>query len=70
MPALDFANPLHTFSSNLTYTATKDCYLFGGFNNDVGRTVKINNTPIICPTSSGADHRVIFPCTNYRLGML
>ena len=30
MLALDFANPLYSFSStNLTYTATEDCYLFG-----------------------------------------
>lgn len=30
MPALDFANPLHTFSANnLSYTATKECYLCG-----------------------------------------
>ena len=30
MPTLDYSNPLHTFSSNnLSYTATKDCYLVG-----------------------------------------
>lgn len=30
MPALNFASPLHTFTSSaLTYTATKDCYLYG-----------------------------------------
>lgn len=30
MPVLDFANPLHTFSTNnLSYTATKDCYIAG-----------------------------------------
>lgn len=31
MPELDFANPLHSFNSsgNRSYTAVKDCYLFG-----------------------------------------
>lgn len=28
MPILDFANPLHTFSSVLTYTASRECYLW------------------------------------------
>lgn len=32
MPVLNFANPLHTFSSgNLSYTTTKTCYLCGTF---------------------------------------
>ena len=32
MPALDFANPLHTFSSaSKTFTATEECYLYGVF---------------------------------------
>lgn len=44
MPHLDFANPLHTFSSgNLTYTATKECYLFG----------------ILTPPSSGSSNITI-----------
>ena len=30
MPSLNFANPLHTFSTgNLSYTAVKTCYLLG-----------------------------------------
>lgn len=30
MPTLDYSTPLHTFSSgNLSYTATKECYLVG-----------------------------------------
>jgi hypothetical protein len=30
MPTLDYAHPLHTFSSgNLTYTVSQDCYLVG-----------------------------------------
>ena len=32
IPLLKYSTPLHTFSSgNLTYTATKDCYLLGTF---------------------------------------
>lgn len=29
MPSLNYSTPLHTFSGNLTFTATKECYLFG-----------------------------------------
>lgn len=46
MPVLDFANPLHTFSSvNLTYTATKECYVLGRM---VGSAnlLKINNVSV------------------------
>lgn len=48
MPKLNFANPLHTFSSgNLSYTATKDCYLCGGIfvgSGGTQRTVVIDGT--------------------------
>lgn len=48
MPQLDFANPLHTFSAdNLTYTATKDCYLCGTLNPrsaSAGTDLYIDNT--------------------------
>lgn len=45
MPALDFANPLHTFSSgNLSYTATQECYLCGDVNG--GGIVNINGVGI------------------------
>lgn len=34
IPILKYSAPLHTFSSgNLSYTATKDCYLLGSFPN-------------------------------------
>ena len=29
MPVLNYAHPLHTFSSTLTYTTTKECWLVG-----------------------------------------
>ncbi len=49
MPTLDFASPLHTFSSgNLTFTATKECYLAGSLttvNNQVN-TLSINGTNV------------------------
>ena len=69
MPVLDFANPIHTFSSgNLSYTATGICYLFGGFNNDVGRTITINGTQILNPTSNADDHRTIIPLLKLHAG--
>lgn len=43
---LDYANPLHTFSSgNLTYTATEDCYLCGSIGQD-NATLTINGTQV------------------------
>lgn len=42
---LDYANPLHSFTANnLTYTATKRCWLVGALSNT--RTVTINGTYI------------------------
>lgn len=42
MPTLDYSNPLHTFlSGNLSYTATKDCYLVGS--TSASATLTINN---------------------------
>lgn len=47
MPLLDFAHPLHTFNSALTYTARKTCYLLGTINGvNTNTIVNINNTPI------------------------
>ena len=46
MPLLDFANPLHTFSSSGSYTATKECYLCGTFTSD-NTTLKINSTTVM-----------------------
>ena len=46
MPILDYAHPLHQFTSgNLSYTATGDCYLLG-YNRDTGAGVEINGTRI------------------------
>lgn len=48
MPVLDYANPLHTFSTgNLTYTATKDCYIMGNLGpSGTACTLKINGTDV------------------------
>jgi hypothetical protein len=49
MPTLDFANPLHNFASTLTYTARKECYLYGQIGNfalGVSCDITINNTSV------------------------
>jgi len=50
MPLLDFANPLHKFTSNnLTYTAVKDCYLCGSITSAASTSnqiITINGTAI------------------------
>ena len=69
MPVLDFANPIPTFSdNNLSFTATDTCYLFGGFNNDVGRNFSINNTPILNPTANAGDNRILIPMIKLHAG--
>lgn len=63
MPQLDFANPLFTFdSTHLTYTATKECYLFGQLvsgNGTFDKHLLINDTKIA--GTSNASGVVIFP---------
>ena len=57
MPTLDFANPLHTFSSgNLTFTATKECYLVGELYGigSTRNTASINNTLILAGMNSSS----------------
>ena len=51
MPNLNYTTPLHEFTSgNLTYTATKECYLMGMMGgND---TMKINNKVYAQPYNS------------------
>lgn len=34
IPALDFANPLHDFTTGTSFTATQDCYLYGTSNSN------------------------------------
>jgi len=51
IPNLNFTSPLHTFSANnLTYTASKECYLYGTMNgtnsSGTGITLTINNTKV------------------------
>jgi len=46
MPTLNYATPLHTFSTgNLSYTATKDCYLLGTTNAS-DTTISIDGTVV------------------------
>lgn len=55
MPALDFANPLHTFSSgNLSFTASKDCYIYGTLTGSTSaNSLTINNTSVAGSAISG-----------------
>ena len=48
IPILKYSAPLHTFSSgNLSYTATKDCYLLGSFPNaNSACTITIDSTVV------------------------
>ena len=50
MPTLNYTTPLHTFSANnLSYTATKDCYVTGTLfaqSNSVPCILTINNTNV------------------------
>lgn len=62
MPQLDFANPLHTFSSgNLSYTADRDCYLVGSITNKAGSysdnkaTITIDNTVVYGTRGAGTN---------------
>ena len=54
MPSLDYSNPLHTFTTgNLTYTATKECYLVGTSYGNAARNISINGTPIVDTSIGG-----------------
>jgi hypothetical protein len=79
MPTLDFANPLYTFdSNNLTYTATKDCYLLGSLNGSaVGAypwnvIVSINSTNTFAISGTGTNgtssNALSVPLTKLRSG--
>ena len=75
MPTLDFANPLFTFATgSLTYTATKDCYLFGsiGCVADGTITLTIDNTPVVTAVGStnsgGARGYSVVPVTKIKSG--
>lgn len=75
MPILDFANPLFTFiSGNLTYTTTKDCYLFGsiGCVADGVITLTIDNTVVVAAVgtinSGGQRGYSVIPVTKIKSG--
>lgn len=49
MPVLDYANPLHSFTSgNLSYTTTKECWLVGSIpdNSASSTTIKVDGTTV------------------------
>ena len=65
-PSLDYAHPLHTFGSVLTYTANTTCYLSGTLlttnaNPDVNLQLTINGTPYAHSSIAGGtnDHHGI-----------
>lgn len=76
MPALKWVSPLHTFSSgNLTFTATKECYLYGCVRAEItsNTRVKINNTMILNASivgngSGSALSTIMVPCTTLKSG--
>lgn len=59
MPSLNFSNPLHTFNSgNLSYTATKECYLAGSmhYGGSVGaHKISINGTIYAVSVTIGSE---------------
>jgi len=60
LPSLNFTTPLHTFSSgNLTYTATKDCYVFGVINASAACNLKINGLVVASVVLAGSDGRAL-----------
>ena len=73
-PILDFANPLFSFTaSQLTYTATKECYIVGsictGFadNNDVA--LSINDTIVVdVMNASNVIHNTVLPYIKIKTG--
>lgn len=73
MPTLDFANPLHTFSANGSYTAVKDCYLGGAVHSRTESTITIDGTVVyryngITSSSFNADFTTIIPWTKIPAG--
>lgn len=65
MPKLNYTTPLHTFSTgNLTYTATKTCYIVG----TVARNteLKINNNSFVMSTLEQYGNKTV-PIPMYRI---
>jgi hypothetical protein len=73
LPSLDFANPLYTFdSTHLSYTATKDCYLYGNIGTSGGAvqngTVTIDGTLVFKATWNASDCIALLPITKIKSG--
>ena len=65
MPTLNFASPLHVFSTgNLSYTATKDCWL-GGSTTSTAQKITVANTDLFL--GDGSANRMI-PWTHIKSG--
>lgn len=71
LPLLDFANPVFTFdTTNLTYTATEDCYLFGTLTGD-GCRVTIDSTEVTNQVEKNQHvgfSTLLFPLTRIKSG--
>lgn len=68
-PSLNYSTPLHTFSTgNLTFTATKECYLFGEMPVQSGlNQLSINNT-VIAITNGSVNSHAMIPLTKLNSG--
>ncbi len=74
-PILDFANPLHAFTAgNLTFTATKECYLYGTLTGSTTSNIlTINTTTVAASGISGGSGgtgqtAVMVPITKIKSG--
>lgn len=69
VPTLNYSTPLHTFSTgNLTFTATKECYLFGYMLVQSGiNQLSINNT-VIAITNGNVNSHAMIPLTKLNSG--
>ena len=69
MPNLNYGSPLHTFSSAGSYTATKECYLYGSVNcNGSDNVIKINNKDFFKAYSNQYFGNRLFPTTKLNVG--
>ena len=73
MPILDFDNPLYVFdTNNLTYTATKDCYLYGTISAGASANkITIDGTDVLSVIgSSSMSSTISLPITKIKAGSI
>ena len=70
MPNLNYTTPLHNFSSgNLSFTATKECYLCGSISGSGAYTVNINGTALFTTAWSNTLYNSkSIPCMKLNAG--